>query len=175
MVRQRGGSFGLEREMLERGGDMSDRSRMLLRGENTLPVNTVTVIFVIFVLITSSMELYLGSPTGFSPIKIAAALLFGILIEYITRTNRGQLGQMGQTSGLAWTLVVVYFVTYFTITIVATSCAKFNKKQLRDLKDYGLISPFVLSTKQIDELRKDTGKHNDKDDKDDDDSYFDDF
>jgi len=138
-------------------------------GQMGLPVNVTTIIFILFILITSSMELYLGSPNGFSLPKVVFAVVFIGLIEYIVRSNKGPAGQ---TSGLAWALVFVYFITYFTITIVATSCAKFNMKQLRDLKNYGMISPFVLSKKQLKKLRE-KDPVNDDDDEDDDDEYGD--
>ena len=139
------------------------KSRAETEDQMGLPVNTTTIIFILFILITSSMELYLGSPNGFSVPKIVFSVVFIGLIEYITRSNKGP---PGQTSGLAWALVMVYFITYFTITIVATSCAKFNIRQLRDLKNYGLISPFVLSKKQLAKLRE---KDNDSDEDFDDD------
>ena len=139
------------------------RAKSATEDQLGLPVNTTTIIFILFILITSSMELYLGSPNGFSVPKIVFAVVFVGLIEYITIANKGP---PGQTSGLAWALVMVYFITYFTITIVATSCAKFNIRQLRDLKNYGLISPFVLSKKQLTKLRE---KDNDSDEDFDDD------
>jgi len=137
--------------------------------ENALPVNTTTIIFILFILITSSMELYMGSPNGFSIPKVVFSVIFIGLIEYIVRSNSGPAGQ---SSGLAWALVIVYFITYFTITIVSTSCAKYNMRQLVDLRDYGLVSPFVLSKKQLKKLRS----HKSKEDRtDDDDDFNDDF
>lgn len=153
---KRGGDFPGHREFYSPESTIQDFSH------NRFIFDNSTISFLIFFLITSSMELYLGSPNGFSLIKIVSAIIFASIIEYIVRTNL----KSGHTDSLPWILIVVYFVTYFTITIVATSCAKFNMKQLRDLRDFGLVSPFVLSKKQIDDLKKDNDKH-DKHDKND--------
>ena len=46
-------------------------------------------------------------------------------------------------------------------------------KQLRDLKNYGMISPFVLSKKQLKKLREKDPVDDDDDSDDDDDEYGD--
>jgi len=139
---------------------VSKATNMSEKGKFQLPIDVATVIFILGFLITSSVELYLGSPNGFSPIKIVFAVLFVGLMQYIIKYS-------GQ-AWLAWTLLIVYFMTYFIITIVATSCAKFNMHQLKKLRDVGLISPFVLTKKQLDSLRNDKNSDDDDDDYDDD-------
>ena len=64
-------------------------------------------------------------------------------------------------------------MTYFIITIVATSCAKFNIHQLKKLRDVGLISPFVLTKKQLEKIRDSKSDENGDDEGgDDDDDFF---
>jgi hypothetical protein len=141
-------------------------SAMNEKGKFSLPIDVATIIFIVGFLIISSIELYLGSPNGFSPIKIIMGLFFVALMQYIIKSS-------GQ-AWLAWTLLIVFFMTYFIITIVATSCAQYNMKQLKLLRDVGLISPFVLSKKKLETLRKSKGKDDDDSDDDDDEDDEDD-
>ena len=135
------------------------------KGRFSLPIDVATIIFIVGFLVISSVELYLGSPNGFSPIKIIMGLFFVGLMQYIIKYS-------GQ-AWLAWTLLIVYFMTYFIITIVATSCAKFNIHQLKKLRDVGLISPFVLTKKQLEKIRDSKSDENGDDEGgDDDDDFF---
>ena len=124
-----------------------------------LPVDASVIFFIMAFLLIGSLELYLGSPNGFSVVKIIFALVFVGLMQYLSRSaNQGWL---------AWILLIVFMMSYFIITIVSTACAKNELDQLMEIRDLGLISPFVLPKETLKLLRDDP----DEDSSDDDDDY----
>ena len=112
-----------------------------------LPVDVSVIIFVLAFLLVCSLELYLGSPNGFSTVKIVAGLFFVAVMQYASRGANQPM--------LAWTLLIVFFMSYFTITLVSTSCAKFDMDQLIQLRNVGLVSPFVLTKEKLEILKED--------------------
>ena len=123
---------------------------------SNFPVDASVIIFVLTFLLISSLELYLGSPNGFSIVKSVVALFFVGLMQYVSRSANNPT--------LSWTLLIVFMMTYFTITIVSTSCAKYDMDQLVQLKNVGLISPFVLSKEKLEILRDDEEDEEQKED-----------
>jgi hypothetical protein len=137
----------------------SPESSFTTGGDFNLPVDASVIIFVLTFLLICSLELFLGSPNGFSVIKIVAGIFFVAVMQYASKSANQPI--------LAWTLLIVFFMTYFTITVVATSCAKFDMDQLIQLRNVGLVSPFVLSKEKLEVLRDDEDDEDDEEDKDD--------
>jgi len=111
-----------------------------------LPLNVPSVIFICFFLAISVWEGSMGSTNVLSTNKLVFVLFYVMVIYYFG-------GDKNDASG-AWVLLITYIICYLTITIVSTSCAKYNIRQLADLRDVGLLSPFVLDKRMLEKIGK---------------------
>jgi len=110
-----------------------------------LPLNVPSIIFICFFLFISIWEIQMGSTNVLSTPKLIFVLMYVMIIYYIGGSENDATG--------AWVLLITYVICYLTITIVSTSCARYNPRQLADLRDFGLLSPFVLNKKTLDKVK----------------------
>ena len=122
-------------------GESSDKGMGMMK----LPLTVPSIIFICFFLVISIWEVQMGSPNVLSTPKLLFVIMYTMIIYYFGGTENNAPG--------AWVLLITYVICYLTVTIVSTSCARYNTKQLIDLRDAGLLSPFVLDKKTLDRIK----------------------